>query len=64
MTKDQFSQLKINQRISRTTLNQYFEQKTKYGNVLKIFNGNHQVQVWMDEEKKSRVVGYTQIELA
>lgn len=63
MTKEQLSELKLNQRISRKSFNLYFEEKTKYGHVTKIYNGNYQVQVWMDEESKPRVVGYTEIEL-
>ena len=43
-------------------LTRNFEQETKFGYVTKIYNGNHQVQVWFDGEESPRVVGYTRIE--
>ena len=63
MTREQLSKLHLNQRVSMWQLNRNFEQETKYGYVTKIYNGNHQVQVWFDDELKARVVGYTRIEL-
>ena len=63
MTKEQLSKLHLNQRVSMWQLNRNFEQETKYGYVTKIYNGNHQVQIWFDAEPKPRVVGYKRIEL-
>jgi hypothetical protein len=63
MTKEQLSKLHLNKRVSMWQLNRNFEQETKFGYVTKIYNGNHQVQVWFDGEQKPRVVGYTRIEL-
>lgn len=63
MTKEQLQKLHLNQRVSMSQLNRSFEQETKFGYVTKIYNGNHQVQVWFDTEPKPKVVGYTRIEL-
>jgi len=66
MTKEQLKNLHLNQRVSMWDFkinNNYFEEVTYCGHVTKIYNGNHQVQVWFDGEPKPCVVGYTRIEL-
>jgi len=64
MTKAQLSTLNLNQRVSLRRFNSSFEEETLFGYVTKLYNGNHQVQVWFDYEPKPIVVGYSQIELA
>lgn len=64
MTEEQLSEIHLNQKVVARQLNSKIEMEFKYGYVTKIYKGNYQLQVWFDAEKKPRVVGYTQIELA
>ena len=63
MTKEELSRLSLNTRVKYFYLTKEFEGKFRYGYVVKIYNGNHQVKVWFDGEPKAVVVGYTQIKL-
>lgn len=63
MTPEEFKNLKIDQRVSMWTFNARFETKTLFGNVTKLYNGNHQCQVLFDGETKPRTVGKNRIEI-
>ena len=65
MTKKELSTLTPNQRVKMTKVS-ILKLKVSYiyGDVVKIYNGNWQVKVWFDGEKKPRIVGYTEIDLA
>lgn len=69
MSNEDFKKLTLNQRVSMFCVEIvgetkiHFRTKTIYGYVTKIYNGNHQCQVWFDKESKPRVVGKKIIEL-
>lgn len=63
MTKDELINLSTNQRVKMFILNKDFNSTYTYGYVMKIYNGNWQVNVWFDGEPKGRVVGYSQIDI-
>ena len=65
MTNEQFRNIHLNQRVSQTIhfRTPTFETVTLFGYITKIYNGNHQAQVWFDGENKPRVVGKTQINI-
>lgn len=63
MTKEQLAQLVIGQRVSMMEISLIFGHKYIYGQITKIYNGNYQVQVKFDLEKRPRVIGYSQLEL-
>ena len=63
MTKEELKKLTLNQRVKMWKLDLENGFYKKFGYVTKIYDGNHQVQVWFDGEKSPRVVGYTRIEL-
>lgn len=63
MTKEELKKLTLNQRVKMWKLDLEKGFYNKLGYVTKIYNDNHQVQVWFDGEKSPIVVGYTRIEL-
>lgn len=63
MTKDQLSNLYLNQRVKLWRLNKHFEEEILFGYVTKIYNGNGQIQVWFDGKTKPITVGYKNIML-
>ncbi len=63
MTKQELSNLKLNQRVSIEEIDRYLNKSFKFGFVTKIYNGNYQLQVHFDGESKPRVVGYTRINI-
>ena len=64
MTKEELKKLTLNQRVEMWKLDLENGFYKKFGYVTKIYNGNHQVQIWFDGEKSPIVVGYRRIELA
>lgn len=64
MTEEQLSKIHLNQKVVSRQLNSKLEMEIKHGYITKIYKGNYQLQVWFDKERKPRVVGYRQIELA
>jgi hypothetical protein len=63
MTKEELKKLTLNKRVEMWKLDLENGFYKKLGYVTKIYNGNHQVQVWFDGEKGPTVVGYRRIEL-
>ena len=63
MSKTELSNLTLNQRVKMWYLSASLESQYRFGYVTKIYNGNYQVQVWFDGNRKPIVVGYSQIEI-
>lgn len=63
MTLEELSKIKEGQRVSMWQILPCSEQNKLVGSVIKIYNGNYQLQVLFDGRKKPVVVGYSQISL-
>jgi len=64
MTPKEYASLSEGSRVKQTSFTKFFKKETKSGNVMKIYNDNHQCLVLFEGERQPRVVEYTQIEVA